>query len=70
VTGVPTGFQVTVDAGAPHDLAAWWADTLGWEVEPADESFVRKMIARGARRRRVLRGVKRRFALVVLVHPG
>jgi glyoxalase superfamily protein len=47
VTGVPTDFQVTVDAGAPHDLAAWWADTLGWEVEPTDESFVRKMIAGG-----------------------
>ena len=44
---MPTDFQVTVDAGAPHDLAAWWADTLGWEVEPTDESFVRKMIAGG-----------------------
>ena len=44
---MPTDFQVTVDAGAPHDLAAWWADALGWEVEPTDESFVRKMIAEG-----------------------
>jgi Glyoxalase-like domain len=40
-------FQVAVDAAAPHDLADWWAETLGWEVEPTDESFVREMIAQG-----------------------
>jgi Glyoxalase-like domain len=47
MSGLPIDFQVTVDAAAPHDLADWWADALGWEVEPVDESFVRKMIAQG-----------------------
>jgi len=41
------GFQVVVDAAAPHDLADWWAAALGWEVEPSDEAFIRKMIAEG-----------------------
>jgi hypothetical protein len=44
---MPMDFQVTVDAAAPHDLADWWAETLGWEVEPSDESFIRKMIDQG-----------------------
>jgi hypothetical protein len=44
---MPMDFQVTVDAAAPHDLADWWAETLGWEVEPSDETFIRKMIDQG-----------------------
>jgi Glyoxalase-like domain len=40
-------FQVTVDAAQPHTLADWWAETLGWLVEPSDESFIRKMIDEG-----------------------
>ena len=40
-------FQVTVDTGDPHPLAGWWAETLRWEVEPADEAFIRRMIAEG-----------------------
>jgi hypothetical protein len=40
-------FQVTVDAADPHTLADWWAETLGWAVEPSDEGFIRKMIAEG-----------------------
>jgi hypothetical protein len=47
VSGPPIDFQVTVDAARPHDLAAWWADTLGWDVEPSDERFIRKMMAEG-----------------------
>jgi predicted enzyme related to lactoylglutathione lyase len=39
-------FQVTIDAADPHALAAWWAETLGWEVE-SDERFIRKMIDDG-----------------------
>ena len=27
-------FQVTIDCAAPHELADWWAETLGWTVEP------------------------------------
>jgi len=40
-------FQVAVDCARPHDLAAWWAETLGWVVEQQDEDFIRKMIAEG-----------------------
>lgn len=40
-------FQVTIDSNDPHPLADWWADALGWEVEPSDEDFIRRMIAEG-----------------------
>ncbi|GAA1878832.1 VOC family protein [Streptantibioticus ferralitis] len=40
-------FQVTVDSADPHTLADWWADALGWEVEPTDDTFIRRMIAEG-----------------------
>ena len=40
-------FQVVVDSADPHTLADWWAELLGWEVEPSDEAFIRKMIAEG-----------------------
>lgn len=41
------GFQVVVDAADPHAQADWWAGTLGWDVEPTDEDFIRRMIAEG-----------------------
>jgi hypothetical protein len=44
---MPYDFQIAVDASKPHDLADWWATTLGWNVEPQDESFIRRMIAEG-----------------------
>ncbi|GAA1831267.1 VOC family protein [Luedemannella flava] len=40
-------FQVTVDCSDPHVLADWWAETLGWEVEPSDEAFIRRMVDEG-----------------------
>jgi hypothetical protein len=40
-------FQVTVDCADPHKLADWWAETLGWAVEPQDEDFIRRMISEG-----------------------
>ena len=40
-------FQVAVDAARPHVLADWWADALGWDVEPSDEAFIWRMIAEG-----------------------
>jgi hypothetical protein len=40
-------FQVTFDSADPHALADWWADALGWEVEPSDEGFIRSMIEQG-----------------------
>ncbi len=44
---MPYDFQVTFDAADPHAQADWWAETLGWTVEPQDEAFIRKMIAEG-----------------------
>src|SRR4051794_28226407 len=40
-------FQVTIDSTAPHPLADWWAEALGWEREPTDEAFIRRMVAEG-----------------------
>ncbi|TNC22709.1 VOC family protein [Amycolatopsis alkalitolerans] len=40
-------FQVTVDSAEPHTLADWWAEALGWAVEPSDEAFIRRMVAEG-----------------------
>ena len=40
-------FQVTIDSAHPHALADWWADALGWSVEPSDETFIRRMIEQG-----------------------
>jgi hypothetical protein len=40
-------FQIVVDSANPHVLADWWAETLGWSVEPSDEAFIRKMISEG-----------------------
>ncbi|HEY5882322.1 MAG TPA: VOC family protein [Nakamurella sp.] len=40
-------FQVAVDCADPHTLADWWADALGWHVEPSDEAFIRKMVDAG-----------------------
>lgn len=39
--------QVTVDCIDPHNQADWWAETLGWTVEPSDEAFIRSMIGQG-----------------------
>ncbi|HEX9066051.1 MAG TPA: hypothetical protein VF843_13160, partial [Streptosporangiaceae bacterium] len=36
-----------MDTSAPHELADWWAETLGWDVEPSDEAFIKRMIAEG-----------------------
>lgn len=43
----PCSVQIVIDATAPHELADWWAETLGWEVEPQDEAFIRSMIEQG-----------------------
>ena len=43
-------FQVTVDSNSPHTQAKWWAEALGWRVEPSDENFIRGLIAAGQAR--------------------
>lgn len=40
-------FQVCIDCSDPHVLAEWWAETMSWQVEPQDESFIRLMIEQG-----------------------
>jgi hypothetical protein len=40
-------FQVTIDSAAPHPLADWWAEALGWQREPSDEAFIRRMVEGG-----------------------
>ncbi|CCQ17771.1 putative uncharacterized protein [Rhodococcus sp. AW25M09] len=40
-------FQVVIDSADPHALAAWWAQTLGWQPEPSNEDFIREMVAAG-----------------------
>jgi hypothetical protein len=47
VPTVATDFQVTVDCARPHELADWWAEALGWQVEPQDEAFIRRMVDAG-----------------------
>ena len=66
-------FQVTVDAEDPHTLADWWAETLGWQVEPSDEGFIRKMIAEGYATdedTREHRGVLVWKQGAAIIHPG
>jgi hypothetical protein len=42
-----TDFQLVIDCADPHGLADWWAETLGWAVEPQDEAFIRRMVEGG-----------------------
>lgn len=39
--------QVAVDSRDALVLADWWAETLGWVVEPSDPAFIRSMIDQG-----------------------
>jgi hypothetical protein len=47
MTAKPYEFQVTVDSADPHTQADWWAQTLGWQVEPSDEDFIRRTVSAG-----------------------
>jgi hypothetical protein len=40
--------QVVIDCTGPHDLADWWAQALGWQVEQQDEAFIQRMVESGA----------------------
>jgi hypothetical protein len=44
---MPYTFQVAFDCHDPHALADWWADALGWEVQPISKEFIEQMIAEG-----------------------
>lgn len=43
----PLQFQVTWDAQDALTIAAWWAETLHWQIEPTDSAFIERMIAEG-----------------------
>src|SRR3712207_3199221 len=42
-----TDVQVVIDSADPHAQADWWAEALGWQVEPQDEAFIRRMVEAG-----------------------
>ncbi len=42
-----TDFQIVIDCADPHVLADWWAEALGWGVEPTDEAFIRGLVEAG-----------------------
>jgi hypothetical protein len=42
-----TDIQIAIDCASPHELADWWADVLGWQVEPQDEAFIQRMVDAG-----------------------
>ncbi|MGY1608153.1 MULTISPECIES: VOC family protein [unclassified Geodermatophilus] len=42
-----TDFQVVIDSADPHAQADWWAEALGWQVEPQDEAFIRRTVEAG-----------------------
>jgi hypothetical protein len=44
---MPYDVQIAIDCSDPHPLAEWYAELLGWDYEPQDEDFIRKMIAEG-----------------------
>ncbi|CEA09037.1 Glyoxalase-like domain protein [Arthrobacter saudimassiliensis] len=39
--------QICIDCTDPLAQADWWAETLGWEVEPTDQQFLDGLLARG-----------------------
>jgi glyoxalase superfamily protein len=43
----PYTVQIVIDCAEPHPLADWWAEALGWEVEPQDPDFIRSMVDQG-----------------------
>ncbi|MBG6179469.1 VOC family protein [Arthrobacter sp. CAN_A1] len=39
--------QITIDCISVHSQADWWAETLGWVVEPTDQAFIDDVLAKG-----------------------
>ncbi|MHB8452337.1 MAG: VOC family protein [Mycobacteriales bacterium] len=59
-------------AGTRTGLADWWADALGWRVEPSNEAFIRMNDRRGTRERTTTathHGVLVWREGAVIVHP-
>lgn len=47
MTQEPWDIQLAVDSADPHEQAHWWAEALGWNVEPQDEAFIQSMVDQG-----------------------
>ena len=47
MTQPPWDIQLTIDCENPHELAHWWAEALGWDVETQDEGFIQSMLDQG-----------------------
>lgn len=43
----PYRLQIAVDTEDAHSQADWWAETLGWMVEPTDPQFIQQMLDSG-----------------------
>lgn len=39
----PYAIQINVDCRDAHAQADWWAETLGWMVEPTDPDFIQRI---------------------------
>ncbi len=39
--------QVCVDCENAHDQADWWAETLGWVIEPVDQAMIDALLEQG-----------------------
>jgi hypothetical protein len=46
-SGMEHNIQVSIDCADPHAQADWWAESLGWIVEPVDQGFIDRMLAEG-----------------------
>ncbi|MCC3272545.1 VOC family protein [Arthrobacter zhangbolii] len=42
-----TNIQICVDCTDAHQQADWWAETLGWTLEPVDQDFISSMLDQG-----------------------
>ncbi|WP_146360805.1 VOC family protein [Arthrobacter yangruifuii] len=39
--------QICVDCTDAHRQADWWAETLGWTLEPSDQDYISSMLDQG-----------------------
>lgn len=73
MTNQPWDVQVTVDCEDPHELATWWAEALGWDVESQDEAFIQSMVDQGFAQEsdvRTYRGKRVWAAGAAITNPG
>ncbi len=73
MTNQPWDMQVSVDCDDPHELATWWAEALGWNVELQDEAFIQSMMDQGFAQESDVRTFREKrvwAAGCAIVHPG